>query len=194
MKFTTLLPPAAAHSNGGRRSGLLLDADEPAHARFRVSAATFTAADEPVLRVCVRANAWAFFGIDGAGVLRASAWGASGREAEERWEQLMDSFGLCPRAEVRTMLPPKAAHGGPRRSSLLLDADDPDSAGNQVSAKVLSPQESDLLQIRIWIRGHGWTQLLLDELLGLVSFAAAETEKAAWKAAQAGARVRGYSV
>jgi len=195
MQFTTLLPPAAAHA-GTRRSHLLIDADRPSDARYQVSASTYVAGldDEPVLQVRVKAGAgWAIFGLDGEGVLRAAAWGRTFAQALERWADPMMSFGLAPLRETYAMLPPRDTHAGPRRSSLLLDHDDPDRAGNQLSAKRLNTSDGELLQLRIWTAGC-WTQVVLDDALGFAAFAAADTEKAAWKAAQAGLRARGWTL
>lgn len=195
MHFTTLLPPAAAHA-GTRRSHLLIDADHPAQAWWQVSGATYDAGpdDEPILQLQVRAGKrWGLFGFDSGAVLRATAIGWQFTETHDRWTQLMTSLGLTPLAKTYDMLPPKDAHGGPRRSSLLLDDDQPDQAANQIAAKRLDVDDDQLLQLRIYSAGC-WTQVVLDRLLGIAAFAAADTEKASWKAAQAALRTRGFGV
>jgi hypothetical protein len=50
-------------------------------------------------------------------------------------------------------------------------------------------------QVLLRVLAHAvWTQLVLDELLGVAAFAAADAEKVAWTAAQAALRSRGYAL
>jgi len=197
MKFTTLLPPAAAHQSGARRSALITDHDDPGSARFRVSAASHVARqddEEPVLEIAVRSNyRWVILGLNRRLTLCAIVHDLAEGEAAYRWRQLMARNGLDVTGAGRPLLPPKQTHGGPRRSSLLIDADDPDYATHQLSGKRIGTPEGDLLQLRVYASGF-WTQIVLDEHLGLVAFAAADTEKASWKAAQAGLYARGWTI
>lgn len=60
---------------------------------------------------------------------------------------------------------------------MLHDLDGQGEVQHQVAAKRLITEDGELLQLRVWVLGV-WTQIVLDELLGMAAFAAADTEKA----------------
>ncbi len=199
MEFQTLLPPLAAHHNGGQRPRRLIDTDEPGNACFQVEATRWSdmaheASDVLQVRVWMRDAKWIMLGLTDRGELAAMCWAPTEAEAAELW-----SGQLVPKgyelSEPYNLKPPKDAHGGPRRSARLLDDDDPDRAGQQVSAKLVECNDGEtLLQVRIWMSVHGWTQIVLSERADLAAFTTGTHEKESWKAAQATLRRRGYDL
>lgn len=102
------------------------------------------------------------------------------------YEVIDDSF--------RTLFTPiDYAFNAERRSARLID----DAETFQVSAKLALPEAEDdfegmLCQLRIWVAGFGWMEIVLSDIGDVVAHTVASTEKDAWKAALAVMRRKGY--
>ena len=97
----------------------------------------------------------------------------------------------------RTLVSPYwSQQNGTRRSARIYDGYSEDEATYQVSAKVVTANNSadDLIQLRIWIREQGWVEVILNDVADIVAQTVGFAEKDAWKAAQAVMRRKGYEI
>lgn len=195
MRFITLFPE---NKPAGHRPEMLDNRDEPGGATHQVrSRVLLTKAEDELLRV----TTW-IYGIgyvvtilSAVGDLVALATAMRDIDARKAavktaafkgYEIIEDHF--------RTLFTPADyAFNAERRSARLIDDDET----FQVSSKLVVPEAGDnfdepMSQLRIWIAGFGWVELVLNDVGDVVAHTVAATEKDAWKAALAVMRRKGY--